>query len=1125
MDEIKQNLGFDASQALKTLGQLDSAMAQFEKRLASSASALSAFNIQGLAIQKFGRTATTELTEVVKHTDRMTTSLKLMSRIVFTQAIVRGLSQLRNAFRASAGDAIAFQKQIALITTIDDSAQSAEQLAGNVRSVSEQFNIPLLETAAGLYQTISNQIGNAAQSQEFLAKSAQFARATGSDLANSVDLLSGALKSYGLDVSETDRVSSIFFKTIDLGRVEANELANSFGRVGPIAAELGISLEETGAALAAITVRGSKTSEALTQVRGIASALQKPTVEMTKALRDAGFTSAETAIKTLGLSGVLALLAKSTDGSAEAMAKLFPNVRALGGVATLTSDGLKSISSAIDEMTTASANFTSQKFGQATATDAEKLTAEINKLKNAFTVDLGFAIVKSGVQLADWTGGADNIVAAAKAAGPVIIGLGAAFGVAKLEIAAARFELGFLSKGLGALSLASLAVGFGTSLGQFIDSEQTKRRGEVLKALESQHAAELKLVEAKLKKQRDLENAADADLIKAKRQTFAALNRLYIVDFDNAKSASDALVANVESAGSKILSVREKFVDELARAGARADDIIKASSKRVVGLQDLKDDRKFDKRTSNLDDAQKAILLGRRAQELAATATKQLNRSGLLGDTEGIARALQLFDKAATTGESSRAIAERIGNRNLENRAIQIAANLTDQQITAEQKLTLAQATRQRALDNERARQQKITDEIRKQTKIAADNTGLFNSSGQEFSAADQAKRAAARANALKNIANAALSQSDLSAAGALGVADFVSRFNAELSRDPVRLALDTQNATDQIRRSLENAFSTFKLGSGVDVGGLERVLGRTLTTPDAIGQALDEVSKKAADLRTQIDAALTLSPQAKAFGEEIDAIVAGLDERSSERGRQAKFSDQSGLLNQFNQLRAGMLALRNDSTLTQDELNKLIAARNAFGQAALKGGIVDFGRLTFGGDIVEFDKALVKLQQLSNLPQPDISAQQSQLQQLEAVLRSNPAGQFQTAATAIGSAVSPSERIANAWERAAAASQRVGIGAPQGFATGGFARGTDTIPAMLTAGESVINAKSSRRFFSQIQAMNAGHAPVFRQDGGSVDNSVHVGDVSVSGGDAIKVRELVKEINRSTRRGASRIK
>jgi hypothetical protein len=80
------------------------------------------------------------------------------------------------------------------------------------------------------------------------------------------------------------------------------------------------------------------------------------------------------------------------------------------------------------------------------------------------------------------------------------------------------------------------------------------------------------------------------------------------------------------------------------------------------------------------------------------------------------------------------------------------------------------------------------------------------------------------------------------------------------------------------------------------------------------------------------------------------------------------------------------------------------------------------------------------------------------------------------------------------------------------------------TVPAMLTAGESVINAKSSRRFFSQIQAMNAGHAPVFRQDGGSVDNSVHVGDVTVSDAQAVKVRELVKEINRSTRRGASRL-
>src|SRR5690606_31213399 len=92
-----------------------------------------------------------------RESGRFTTSLELLSRVVFTQAIVRALSTLRNALKDTAAEAVEFQKQLALIRTIDDSGRSMRQLSGEVRSLSDEFNIPLLEAAAGLYQTISNQ--------------------------------------------------------------------------------------------------------------------------------------------------------------------------------------------------------------------------------------------------------------------------------------------------------------------------------------------------------------------------------------------------------------------------------------------------------------------------------------------------------------------------------------------------------------------------------------------------------------------------------------------------------------------------------------------------------------------------------------------------------------------------------------------------------------------------------------------------------------------------------------------------------------------------------------------------------------------------------------------------------
>jgi hypothetical protein len=130
--------------------------------------------------------------------------------------------------------------------------------------------------------------------------------------------------------------------------------------------------------------------------------------------------------------------------------------------------------------------------------------------------------------------------------------------------------------------------------------------------------------------------------------------------------------------------------------------------------------------------------------------------------------------------------------------------------------------------------------------------------------------------------------------------------------------------------------------------------------------------------------------------------------------------------------------------------------------------------------------------------------------------------------------AVGPAEAIADNMVRAALAANSMspGVTSPETtayagryFAAGGHARGIDTIPAMLAPNEFVINQRSSRRFFSQLQAINAGQRPVYRNEGGSVTN---IGDVSItvqdSGSPQSTAREVMKAIRRESRRGASRI-
>jgi ribosomal protein S9 len=81
--------------------------------------------------------------------------------------------------------------------------------------------------------------------------------------------------------------------------------------------------------------------------------------------------------------------------------------------------------------------------------------------------------------------------------------------------------------------------------------------------------------------------------------------------------------------------------------------------------------------------------------------------------------------------------------------------------------------------------------------------------------------------------------------------------------------------------------------------------------------------------------------------------------------------------------------------------------------------------------------------------------------------------------------------------------------------------RGQDRQLTALARGETVVNRKQSRRFFSELNAMNQGSQPVYRDQGGPVTN---VGDVNVTvqGGDTSQqtVRGIGHALRRELKRG-----
>ncbi len=136
------------------------------------------------------------------------------------------------------------------------------------------------------------------------------------------------------------------------------------------------------------------------------------------------------------------------------------------------------------------------------------------------------------------------------------------------------------------------------------------------------------------------------------------------------------------------------------------------------------------------------------------------------------------------------------------------------------------------------------------------------------------------------------------------------------------------------------------------------------------------------------------------------------------------------------------------------------------------------------------------------------------------------------SAASAMKAAASAAMAAAAACAQAAGACTGGGVAAYYGgYATryrqagGPASRGQDRIPIMAAPGEFIVSAKNARRFASELQAMNSGVTPNFRDRGGSITN---VGDINVTvpGAETTQqtAREIASALRRELRRGTSRL-
>jgi TP901 family phage tail tape measure protein len=247
-------------------------------------------------------------------------------------------------------EAIAFDKAMRNVNSIAKLGEKQFQgLSKQILALAKVSGQAPTTLAKGMYDIVSS--GFKANAAIKILRTSSIAATAGlTDTATATKAVVAVLNAYHLSANKAARVGDILFQTVNKGVLTFEELASQIGDVLPVAAQLGVPLEDIGGAMATITLHGVNAAEAATQLKQVLVSILKPSEDLQKTIKQMGFDTGEAALKTLGLEGFMRKLTVSSKGSAAAFADWFPNVRAMNGALGITGKNIATLHGNIKAM-------------------------------------------------------------------------------------------------------------------------------------------------------------------------------------------------------------------------------------------------------------------------------------------------------------------------------------------------------------------------------------------------------------------------------------------------------------------------------------------------------------------------------------------------------------------------------------------------------------------------------------------------------------------------------------------------------------------------------------------------------------------------------------------------------
>ena len=295
---------------------------------------------------------------------------------------------------ASTAQAMEFDKALRSVTTIaDKTAFPLEKVRAISQDLANLYGGSVTEHARTLFEVISAGVTDASAATEVLYTANKLAIGGLASTGAAVAGLTGIVNAFtAQNISAAEAADSITIAAA-AGATNIEQMAESLGMVAPIAAAVGLRLDEMTGAVGALTAHGIKTSVAVEYLRSALTNVIKPSDQARGVAAELGVAFNAEALAAKGLAGFLRDVVLTSGATKDQLGRLFGDVGGLTAVLALASNNGAKLNDVLTSM--------KDKAGAADAAFAKmsaSLSFQVSRydaLREALSMSLGTAVTES----------------------------------------------------------------------------------------------------------------------------------------------------------------------------------------------------------------------------------------------------------------------------------------------------------------------------------------------------------------------------------------------------------------------------------------------------------------------------------------------------------------------------------------------------------------------------------------------------------------------------------------------------------------------------------------------------------------------------------------------------------